>query len=115
MPGVQSLHALFAIAALLAAAPALASAASPATASAPVVSISNFTFAPATLTVPVGGQVTWVNDDDTPHTVVAVDHAFRSRAMDTDERYVFTFTKPGVYSYFCSLHPHMVGKIVVRP
>ncbi|MFI4973037.1 MAG: cupredoxin family copper-binding protein [Caulobacterales bacterium] len=97
-----------ALAALIVAGVALAQGA------APTVTISNFTFDPAAITVPVGTQVTWVNGDDVPHTVVAVDHSFRSRAFDTDERYSYTFTKPGVYEYFCSLHPHMVGKVVVR-
>jgi plastocyanin len=89
-------------------------AAAPATASAPVVTIGNFTFGPMTVTVPVGAQVTWVNQDDTPHTVVAVDHSFRSKPIDSEERFTFTFTKPGVYSYFCSLHPRMVGKVIVK-
>jgi len=86
----------------------------PATASAPVVTIGNFTFGPMTLTVPVGAQVTWVNADDVPHTVVATDGVFRSHPIDSDERFSFTFTKPGVYSYFCSLHPRMVGKVIVK-
>jgi plastocyanin len=89
-------------------------AAPPATASAPVVTIGNFTFGPMTITVPVGAQVTWVNADDVPHTVVAVDNSFRSRPIDSDERFTFTFAKPGVYSYFCSLHPRMVGKVIVK-
>jgi plastocyanin len=93
---------------------ALAAIPAAATASAPVVTIGNFTFGPMTLTVPVGSKVTWVNDDDVPHTVVAQDLSFRSKAMDTDERFSFTFTRPGVYSYFCSLHPRMVGKVIVR-
>ena len=89
-------------------------AASPATAAAPVVTIGNFTFGPMTVTVPVGGQVTWVNGDDVPHTVVAVDLTFRSRPIDTDERFSFTFSKPGVYKYFCSLHPKMTGTVIVK-
>lgn len=93
---------------------ALAAAPAPATASAPVVTIGNFTFGPMTLTVPVGAQVTWVNDDDVPHTVVATDGTFRSHPIDSEERFSFTFTKPGVYSYFCSLHPRMVGKVIVK-
>ena len=80
----------------------------------PIVKIDNFTFGPATLTVPVGATVTWVNQDDIPHQVVANDHGFKSRVMDTDDRFSFTFAKPGEYGYFCSLHPHMVGKVIVR-
>lgn len=99
--------------AALAAMPGM-TAAAPATASAPVVTIGNFTFGPMTVTVPVGGKVTWVNGDDVPHTVMAVDKSFRSRPIDSDERFSFTFTKPGVYSYFCSLHPRMTGKVIVR-
>src|SRR5471030_3128567 len=85
-----------------------------AAAAGPTVKIDNFTFGPATLTVSLGATVTWVNNDDIPHTVVATDKAFKSHVMDTDEKFSFTFTKPGEYSYFCSLHPHMVGKVVVR-
>ena len=78
------------------------------------VQIHNFAFAPATLSVPVGTTVTWVNDDEDPHNVTAVDKTFRSSAMDTDDRYSFTFTRPGDYAYFCSLHPHMTGRILVK-
>ena len=63
--------------------------------------------------MPAGTTVTWVNGDDVPHTVVATDKAFRSKVLDTDDRFAFTFTRPGSYSYFCSIHPHMVGKVVV--
>lgn len=80
----------------------------------PTVRIDNFTFGPTTLTVSVGATVTWINRDDIPHTVVASDKAFKSRVMDTDESFSFTFTRPGEYAYFCSLHPHMVGKVVVK-
>lgn len=79
-----------------------------------VVKIDNFTFSPQVLTVAPGTTVTWDNEDDTPHTVVANDKSFRSKAMDTDERYSMTFSKPGTYDYFCSLHPHMTAKIVVK-
>jgi amicyanin len=88
-----------------------AAAAAPAGAS---VSIDNFTFSPPTITVAAGSTVTWVNQDDIPHTVVASDKAFKSKVMDTDEKFSFTFTRPGEYAYFCSLHPHMVGKVVVK-
>ena len=76
--------------------------------------IDNFVFEPGTLTVKVGTTVTWTNHDDIPHTVASKDRAFKSKVMDTDESYSFTFSTPGDYSYFCSLHPHMVGTIVVE-
>ncbi|MHB8530913.1 MAG: cupredoxin domain-containing protein [Caulobacteraceae bacterium] len=79
----------------------------------PTVKIDNFTFGPMAVTVPLGGTVTWVNDDDIPHTVVAEDHSFRSKPLDTDDKYTFTFSKAGTYLYFCSLHPKMIGKIIV--
>ena len=68
----------------------------------------------ATLTVGVGTTVTWTNRDDIPHTVTANDRSFKSKVMDTDGVFTFTFTKPGTYGYFCSLHPHMVGAVVVK-
>jgi plastocyanin len=93
---------------------AVASAPRPAQATAaPAVHISNFTFGPAMLTVRVGQTVTWTNDDDIPHTVTAIDHSFKSKVLDTGERFTFTFTKPGLVGYFCSLHPHMTGKVMV--
>jgi amicyanin len=78
------------------------------------VRIDNFAFVQPAITVAAGTTVTWTNNDDIPHTVRAVDGSFHSKAMDTDDSYSFTFTKPGVYSYFCSLHPKMVGKVVVK-
>jgi amicyanin len=80
----------------------------------PDVKIDNFSFGPATLTVAAGTTVTWTNRDDIPHTVVSTEGAFKSKAMDTDERFSYTFTKPGTYPYFCSIHPKMTGKVVVR-
>jgi plastocyanin len=77
------------------------------------VTIDNFTFAPAELTVKVGTTVTWKNHDDIPHTIVSAGK-FRSKALDTDDSYSFTFTTAGAYSYFCSLHPHMTGTIKVE-
>ena len=77
------------------------------------VKIDNFTFEPAQLTVKVGTTVTWTNHDDIPHTVVSAGK-FRSKVMDTDQTYSFTFTNAGDYKYFCSLHPHMVGMIKVE-
>lgn len=80
------------------------------------VKIDNFSFGPATLTVPVGTTVTWTNRDDIPHTVVSSDDAktFKSKVLDTDEKFSFTFTKPGTYPYFCSIHPKMTGKVIVQ-
>jgi plastocyanin len=79
------------------------------------VSIDNFAFTPAVLTVKPGATVTFENHDDIPHLVVAVDGAYRSKALDTNDKFSFTFSKPGEYAYFCGLHPHMKGKIVVAP
>ena len=79
------------------------------------VSIDNFAFTPAALTVKAGTTVTFVNHDDIPHLVVAVDGSYRSKALDTNDKFSFTFAKPGEYAYFCGLHPHMKGKIVVAP
>ena len=77
------------------------------------VTIDNFTFAPAELTVKVGTTVTWKNHDDIPHTVTSAGK-FRSKALDTDDSFSFTFTTAGDYQYFCSLHPHMTGMIKVE-
>jgi plastocyanin len=76
--------------------------------------IDNFTFAPQQITVKAGDTVTWTNQDDIPHTVTSQTLAFRSKALDTDDRFSFTFTTPGKYDYFCSLHPHMTGSILVE-
>ena len=78
------------------------------------VTIDNFVFEPARLTVKAGATVTWTNRDDIPHTVASKDRLFKSKALDTDDTYSFTFTTPGEYSYFCSLHPHMTATIVVE-
>jgi plastocyanin len=78
------------------------------------VKIDNFTFGPQRLTVPVGTTITWTNQDDIPHTVVSSTMAFRSKALDTDDKFSFTFTTPGTYDYFCSLHPKMTATIVVE-
>jgi len=77
------------------------------------VTIDNFTFTPAELKVKVGDTVTWTNHDDIPHTVVSAGK-FRSKAMDTDNTFSFTFTSAGDYKFFCSLHPHMTGMIKVE-
>jgi 3',5'-cyclic-AMP phosphodiesterase len=79
------------------------------------VSISNFTFTPAALTVRAGEEVTWVNEDDAPHTVVGADPGspLKSPALDTGDKYSAKLTQPGTYKYFCSLHPHMTGAVTV--
>ena len=80
------------------------------------VKIDNFSFGPVTLTVPVGTTVTWTNRDDIPHTIVSTDDpkAFKSKVLDTDEKFSFTFSKVGTYPYFCSIHPKMTGKVIVQ-
>jgi plastocyanin len=79
------------------------------------ISIDNFTFNPATVTVKAGATVTWTNKDDIPHGIAATGNTFaRSKAMDTDGTYSFTFTTPGTYKYFCYMHPQMTGTIVVE-
>jgi plastocyanin len=78
------------------------------------IAIDNFTFGPAELTVTVGTTVTWVNKDDIPHLVVEKSGAFRSKALDTNDRFSLTFNQVGVIEYFCGLHPHMTGKIIVK-
>ena len=87
----------------------------PQAAGAPVeVKIDNFSFGPGTVTVPVGTTVVWTNRDDIPHTVVSDDKIFKSKVLDTEEKFSYTFTKPGSYPYFCSIHPKMTGKVVVQ-
>jgi plastocyanin len=78
------------------------------------VKIDNFSFGPTALTVPVGTTVTWTNRDDIPHTVVSTDGVFKSKALDTDDKFSFVFTKAGSYPYFCSIHPKMTGTVVVQ-
>jgi plastocyanin len=79
-----------------------------------MVKIDNFVFGPQTLTVPVGTTVTWTNSDDIPHTAVSTDGVFKSKVIDTDEKFIYTFAKPGTYPYYCSIHPKMTGKIIVQ-
>jgi plastocyanin len=79
------------------------------------VKIDNFAFEPASLTVAKGTTVEWTNGDDIPHTIVEKKVRFKSPALDTDDRYRHTFNEPGTFSYFCSIHPHMVGEIHVTP
>lgn len=112
-----TLHAMIAAAALgAAAAPLLAAIVLPVRAheAADTVGIDNFTFNPKRLAVKAGATVTWTNQDDIPHAVAAVSRQFKSKALDTGDAFSFTFTTPGTYEYFCSLHPHMTGTIVVE-
>lgn len=78
------------------------------------ISVDNFTFSPQMLNVPVGATVTWINRDDVPHTVVEANKRFKSAALDTNDRFSFKFTTAGEYPYFCGIHTHMTGKIVVK-
>ena len=79
------------------------------------VRIDNFTFDPPVVVVKPGATVTWVNGDDIPHTVVEDKAAFKSKVLDTNEKFTMTFANAGEVDYFCSLHPHMRGKIIVKP
>ena len=79
-----------------------------------VVKIHNMKFNPATLTVAAGSKVTWVNEDESPHTVTDKGKVFRSAALDTKDSFSYTFAAPGEFTYFCTIHPMMVGKIVVK-
>jgi plastocyanin len=88
-------------------------AAAPASAEEVAVKIGNFTFGPQELKIKTGTTVTWTNEDDIPHTVVSP-NSFRSKVLDTDGKYSFTFTTQGTYKYFCSLHPHMTGTVIVE-
>jgi plastocyanin len=104
--------------AALAGALTLAAAQAPAQPAAAVatVKIDNFTFGPKAITVTPGTTVTWINQDDIPHTVVASDgKSFRSKVLDTGDRFSFTFARPGSFGYFCSIHPHMTGTVLVKP
>jgi plastocyanin len=78
------------------------------------ISIDNFTFAPAEITIPAGTVVKWVNRDDIPHTIVEKSLSFRSKALDTDDTFTHQFNDVGEINYFCSLHPRMTGKIIVK-
>jgi amicyanin len=78
------------------------------------VKIDNFKFGPEALTIAAGTTVTWTNRDDIPHTVVSSTGEFKSKVLDTDEKFSFTFAKAGTYEYFCSVHPKMTGKVIVQ-
>jgi plastocyanin len=95
--------------------PSVAAATAPAGANGPAeVKIDNFSFMPGDITVAAGTTVTWVNHDDVPHTVRSMDGTIKSKALDTDDKFSMTFDKPGTYEYFCSIHPKMTAKVVVK-
>jgi len=78
------------------------------------VKIDNFSFLPQDITVAPGTMVTWVNQDDIPHTVTSTADLFKSKPLDTDDKFSFTFDKSGTYEYHCSIHPKMTGKVIVQ-
>ena len=80
-----------------------------------VIVIKDYAFSPANMTVEPGTTVTWVNEDETPHTITDKEKVFRSAALDTNDRFSYTFTQPGEFTYYCTMHPMMVGTIVVKP
>jgi plastocyanin len=79
-----------------------------------VISIHGFMFSPTAMTVTAGTTVRWKNLDGEPHTVRSIDATFKSDALDQNDSFTFKFDKPGTYRYVCSIHPQMVGTIVVR-
>ena len=104
---------VIAIVLLVAGSPVVKASDQPSTAAA-VVNIDNFVFGPQTITVPVGTTVTWTNKDDIPHTSVSTDGVFKSKVLDTDEKFSYKFEKAGTYPYYCTIHPKMTGKVVVQ-
>ncbi len=80
----------------------------------PKVVIDNFSFGPQVITVSAGSTVTWVNQDDTAHTVSSTDKLFSSGALDTGDTFSYRFTTPGTYRYYCMIHPKMTGEVVVQ-
>jgi plastocyanin len=111
---IVSLLATVMVAALLLSAASPASSAKAPQPTSAEVKVDNFSFGPMSLTVAVGTTVTWTNRDDIPHTVVSTDKVFKSKVLDTDEKFSFTFDKAGTYPYFCSIHPKMTGSVVVQ-
>jgi plastocyanin len=102
------------IAMMLLAGPSSVTANAQPSAASTVVKIDNFSFGPQMVTVPVGTTVTWTNSDDIPHTSVSTDGVFKSKVLDTDEKFSYTFTKAGMYPYYCTIHPKMTGTVVVQ-
>jgi plastocyanin len=80
----------------------------------PAIGIDNFTFAPGTLTIAPGTEVTWTNHDDIPHSIVVTGTSIRSKALDTDQTFAWRFDQAGTFTYICGLHPQMHGQIVVK-
>jgi plastocyanin len=111
---VLAVPVMVAIVLLAVGAPIVAANTPPASPATVEVKIDNFNFGMQALTVAVGTTVTWTNHDDIPHTVVSTDGVFKSKVLDTDEAFSYTFMKPGTFAYFCSLHPKMMGKVVVQ-
>src|SRR3954451_15012697 len=107
----------FLLAAALAAGASTTLAGDPAAKAAPatVIVIKDYAFSPSSMTVEAGTAVTWVNEDESPHTIADKGKAFRSAALDTNDRFSYTFTQPGEFTYYCTMHPMMVGKIIVKP
>ncbi len=79
------------------------------------VGIDNFSFTPQSVTIKPGDTVIFENHDDIPHLVADSAGNFRSKALDTNDRFSMSFDKPGTIAYFCGLHPQMKGTIVVAP
>jgi plastocyanin len=104
---------IIALVLLLAGSPIVTAADQPSAANAEV-KIDNFSFGPQTITVPVGATVTWTNRDDIPHTSVSTEGVFKSKVLDTDEKFSYTFAKAGTYAYYCTIHPKMTGQVVVK-
>jgi plastocyanin len=112
---MKSFFARRAVLLLLAAAPpAILIPARAIAAPAQTVAIKGFAFVPQVITVAPGTTITWTNADEDPHTVTANDKGFHSAAMDTGNTFSVTFAKAGEFAYFCSLHPHMTGKVIVK-
>jgi plastocyanin len=112
MRTISAIRIATALAVLLGAAAAVA--AQPAPTANAEVEIDQFAFIPQRITVKAGTTVTWVNEDDAPHTVASSSKLFKSKALDTQDKFSFTFMTPGTYAYFCSVHPHMTGTVVVE-
>ena len=85
-----------------------------AAATAPQVTVEQATFGPATLTIRAGTTVTWVNHDGDLHTVTSTQGLFASPGLDPGDTFAYRFTAPGTYPYFCAVHPHMKGTILVQ-
>jgi plastocyanin len=105
---------MIAIMLLLAGSPSITADTQPPSSATAEVKIDNFSFGPQTLTVAVGTTVTWINHDDDAHKVVSNDDIFKSKVLDTGEKFSYTFAKAGNYSYFCSIHPKMTGTVAVK-